>query len=117
MNFQDYTNELKSTKSNISCDQKQDAEFDLYINVLHVIISIYISISWNLLYHGLGSERRFSIALAEGMKSDKRIFIMTPASLKMNFFSELKKCGDLMYKKNQFWNLCQQRVILNMFHI
>lgn len=28
---------------------------------------------------------------------------MTPASLKMNFFSELKKCGDSLYKKNQFW--------------
>ena len=44
-----------------------------------------------------------SIALAEGMKSDKRVFILTPASLKMNFFSELKKCGDHLYKKNQYW--------------
>jgi hypothetical protein len=44
-----------------------------------------------------------SIALAEGMKTDKRVFIMTPASLKMNFFSELKKCGDHLYKKNQYW--------------
>ena len=44
-----------------------------------------------------------SIAIAEGMKSDKRIVLMTPASLKMNFFSELKKCGDHIYKKNQFW--------------
>jgi hypothetical protein len=37
------------------------------------------------------------------MKTDKRVFIMTPASLKMNSFSELKKCGDSLYKKNQFW--------------
>jgi hypothetical protein len=44
-----------------------------------------------------------SIALAEGMKTDKRVFILTPASLKMNFFSELKKCGDHLYKKNQYW--------------
>ena len=28
---------------------------------------------------------------------------MTPASLKLNFFDELKKCGDHIYKKNQFW--------------
>ena len=28
---------------------------------------------------------------------------MTPASLKMNYFSELKKCGDELYKKNQYW--------------
>ena len=44
-----------------------------------------------------------SIAIAEGMKTDKKIYIMTPASLKMNFFSELKKCGDHLFKKNQFW--------------
>jgi hypothetical protein len=44
-----------------------------------------------------------SIAIAEGMKSNKRVFVLTPASLKMNFFSEMKKCGDDLYKKNQFW--------------
>jgi intein/homing endonuclease len=44
-----------------------------------------------------------SIAIAEGMKSSKRVFVLTPASLKMNFFSEMKKCGDDLYKKNQYW--------------
>jgi hypothetical protein len=44
-----------------------------------------------------------SIGSAEGMKTGKSIVLMTPASLKMNFFSELKKCGDTLYKKNQFW--------------
>ena len=28
---------------------------------------------------------------------------MTPASLRMNYVEELKKCGDSLYKKNQFW--------------
>jgi len=37
------------------------------------------------------------------MKSNKRVFVLTPASLKMNFFSEMKKYGDELYKKNQFW--------------
>jgi hypothetical protein len=44
-----------------------------------------------------------AIAIAEGMKSNKRVFVLTPASLKMNFFSEMKKFGDDLYKKNQFW--------------
>jgi len=44
-----------------------------------------------------------SIGIAEGMKTNKSVVLMTPASLKMNFFSELKKCGDVLYKKNQFW--------------
>lgn len=44
-----------------------------------------------------------SIAMAEGMKSEKKIYVLTPASLKMNFFSEMKKCGDDLYRKNQYW--------------
>ena len=28
---------------------------------------------------------------------------MTPASLRTNYVEELKKCGDNLYHKNQFW--------------
>jgi hypothetical protein len=57
-----------------------------------------------LIFHGLGSGKTCtSIPLAEGMKSEKKIVIMTPASLKSNFFSELKKCGDEVFRKNQNW--------------
>ena len=44
-----------------------------------------------------------SIAIAEGMKDSKKIIIMTPASLRTNYMEELKKAGDLLYKKNQYW--------------
>ena len=44
-----------------------------------------------------------SIAIAEGMKDSKRVIIMTPASLRANYIEELKKAGDLLYKRNQFW--------------
>ena len=44
-----------------------------------------------------------SIGVAEGMKSHKKVILLTPASLKMNFFSELKRAGDPLYKKNQHW--------------
>ena len=57
-----------------------------------------------LLFHGLGAGKTCSsIAIAEGMKNDKQIIVMTPASLRMNYIEELKKCGDDLYKKNQFW--------------
>ena len=32
---------------------------------------------------------------------------MTPASLRMNYFSELKNCGDSLYKINQFWEFIE----------
>jgi hypothetical protein len=58
-----------------------------------------------LLYHGLGSGKTCtSIAIAEGMKSSKRIIVMVPASLRESYLSELKKCGDIMYRKDKHWD-------------
>ena len=57
-----------------------------------------------LLYHGLGAGKTCSsIAIAEGMKDTKKIIIMLPASLRTNYMEELKRCGDSLYKKNQYW--------------
>ena len=56
------------------------------------------------MYHGLGSGKTCSsIAIAEGFKTKNQIMVMTPASLRVNYLEELKKCGDLLYKKNQYW--------------
>jgi hypothetical protein len=44
------------------------------------------------------------------MKNGKRIIVMTPASLRMNFIEELKKCGDELYHKNQFWEFIDTKV-------
>jgi hypothetical protein len=58
-----------------------------------------------LLYHGLGSGKTCtSIAIAEGMKSSKRIIVMVPASLRESYLAELKKCGDEMYRKDKHWD-------------
>ena len=67
-------------------------------------INLYTPYRGLLLYHGLGSGKSCSsIGIAEGLKNNKQIIIMIPASLKSNYISELKKCGDLMYKKTQYW--------------
>ena len=111
--FKDYLKEIKTKKSNISCERGDEGEFDLLTHqkIVRDYINLYSPYRGILLFHGLGSGKTCSsIALAEGMKSDKRIFIMTPASLKMNFFSELKKCGDLMYKKNQYWEFVSTKL-------
>ena len=102
-----YRKELLDMKSNVSCDtQSQNTNFDLLLHqkVVRDYLNLYTPYRGLLLYHGLGAGKTCtSIAIAEGMKSNKRVFVLTPASLKMNFFNEMKKCGDEMYKKNQFW--------------
>lgn len=104
--FKDYNAEIAAEVSNASCKRQSTENFQALIHqrIVRDYLNIYTPYRGLLLYHGLGSGKTCtSIAIAEGMKSHRKIFIMTPASLKMNFFSELKKCGDLMYKKKQYW--------------
>jgi hypothetical protein len=37
------------------------------------------------------------------MKSEKEVLIMLPKSLEVNYKQELKKCGDELYRNNQYW--------------
>jgi hypothetical protein len=57
-----------------------------------------------LLYHGLGSGKTCSsIAVAESLLSDKKVYVFLPASLEQNYRGELRKCGDPLYMYDQHW--------------
>ena len=57
-----------------------------------------------LLYHGLGSGKTCSsIAVAESLLTNKKVFVMLPASLESNYKVELRKCGDPLYVYDQNW--------------
>ena len=104
--------QLLSGKSAISCSNNDTNNFSLLIHqkIVRDYINIYTPYRGLLLYHGLGSGKTCSsIAIAEGIKNDKKVLIMTPASLRDNYVEELKKCGDYMYKKNQFWEFIDSR--------
>ena len=103
--FQPYKEEILNNTSTMSCNSK-NVDFGLLTHqkVVRDYLNLYTPYRGLLLYHGLGSGKTCSsIGIAEGMKTDKKVMLMTPASLKMNFFSELKKCGDELFRKNQFW--------------
>ena len=60
-------------------------------------INLYTPYRGLLIYHGLGSGKTCtSIAVAEGMKSAKRVIVMTPASLRRNYLEEIKKIIKLI---------------------
>jgi hypothetical protein len=106
--FEPYRREIQNNKENISCDAigKTNTNFDLLTHqkIVRDYMNMYTPYRGLLLYHGLGSGKTAtSIAIAEGMKDSKRVIIMTPASLRANYVEELKKAGDLLYKRNQFW--------------
>ena len=57
-----------------------------------------------LLYHGLGSGKTCSsIAVAESLLSNRKCYIMLPASLADNYKGEIRKCGDPIYAFEQYW--------------
>lgn len=104
--FEPYKEQFENDKLTFSCDEKDDRQFNLLTHqkLIRDYINIYTPYRGLLLYHGLGSGKTCSsIAIAEGIKSHKQIIVMTPASLRMNYIESLKKCGDAIYKKNQYW--------------
>ena len=105
--FEKYKKELTlEAEKEVSCKQRS-GEFSLMTHqkIVRDYLSLYTPYRGLLLYHGLGSGKTCSsIAIAEGLKTNKQIIIMTPASLKTNYLEELKKCGDVLYKKTQYWD-------------
>jgi len=107
--FNEYRNELMSDKKQITCDElgKGGQDFSLLTHqkIVRDYLNLYTPYRGLLLYHGLGSGKTCtSIAIAEGIKSDKKVIVMTPASLRRNYMEELKKCGDSLYNKTQKWD-------------
>lgn len=105
-NLLPYKNLQKETNT-LSCKTLNDKkEFSLmpHQNIVREYMSTYSPYRGLLLYHGLGSGKTCSsIAIAEGLKSDKQVMVLTPASLKTNYLEELKSCGDVLYKKQLHW--------------
>ena len=106
--FEPYKKELDEMKTNISCDDigKDDGDFSLLTHqkIVRDYMNLFTPYRGLLLYHGLGAGKTCtSIAIAEGMKDTKKIIIMLPASLRTNYMEQLKRCGDFLYKKNQYW--------------
>ena len=115
--FRPYREELTSGENDISCeslyggDDSASVALLTHQKIVRDYLNIYSPYRGLLLFHGLGSGKTCSsIAIAEGLKTFKKIVVMTPASLRMNYIEEMKsKCGDLMYKKNQYWEFIDSR--------
>tara|TARA_B110000046_G_scaffold177578_1_gene204522 strand:+ start:992 stop:4555 length:3564 start_codon:yes stop_codon:yes gene_type:complete len=103
--FRKHKDDLEEESKALSCDRGPGA-FSLmtHQSIVRDYINLYSPYRGLLIYHGLGAGKTCSsISIAEGMKNDMEVIIMTPASLKQNYITELKTCGDTLYRLNQFW--------------
>ena len=104
--FSKYKIALKDDAKNATCDYDDNAQFQVMTHqrIVQDYLNLHTPYRGLLLFHGLGSGKTCSsIAIAEGLKTSKGVIVMTPASLRRNYIEELKKCGDDLYRKNQFW--------------
>lgn len=106
--FEPYKEDLLDESKDITCEDigKDTGTVSLLTHqkIVRDYMNLFTPYRGLLLYHGLGSGKtNSSIAIAEGMKSARKVIVMTPASLRRNYMEEIKKFGDLMYRKNQFW--------------
>jgi hypothetical protein len=103
-------NDTETTK--ITCDDLSSGSSRSGLMLHQQLVRDYLNLVTPyrglLLYHGLGSGKTCSsIAIAEGMKDKKKVIVMLPASLQRNYIEEIKKCGDPIFKRNQYWEWIQ----------
>ena len=113
-NFESYKESIDKESKEASCETKLGKFTPMsHQEIVRDYINLYTPYRGLLIYHGLGSgktcasigiaESYSNIATAEGIKNAGEIIVMTPASLRRNYINDLKKCGDPMYRLNQFW--------------
>ena len=103
--FEPYREALVREGKEASCDRPAGA-FSLMTHqqIVRDYINFFTPYRGLLIYHGLGAGKTCSsISIAEGLKSEQNIVVMTPASLRQNYISELKTCGDPLFRLNQYW--------------
>lgn len=109
-NLFSYYGETTKKGDEITCAKLDEAKDSTTFKLLNhqLLVRDYINMHTPyrgiLLFHGLGSGKTCSsIAIAEGMKDDKEVIVMTPASLRRNYIEELKSCGDPLIRRNSHW--------------
>ena len=107
--FEPYKAALEDDSENLTCQsmkKRKAGKFSLLTHqeIVRDYLNLFTPYRGLLLYHGLGAGKTCaSIAIAEGFQNPMKVVIMTPASLRQNYISELKVCGNALYRVNQHW--------------
>ena len=87
-----------------SKDKNKSFERMMHQEIVRRYINSYTPYRGILLYHGLGSGKTCSsISLIEGMMTSKRIYVITPASLQANYRTQIKFCGEQLFRTDHHW--------------
>lgn len=97
--------DIPRVKDTSSCGKKED-QFQrmTHQEIIRRYINSYTPYRGLLLFHGLGSGKTCSsISLIEGLMNPKKVIVMTPASLQSNYRTQMKFCGEHLFRKQNHW--------------
>ena len=94
--------------------QSENSDLEIYQYFVKEYLSINTPYRGLLVYHGLGTGKSASaVSVAEGLRSNKKIYTLLPASLESNFINEIKKWGEPVFKADSTkWILVTRTQIL-----
>ena len=105
--IQEQIGDIHMSEEAASCASKnKNKPFEkmMHQEIVNHYLNTYTPYRGLLIYHGLGSGKTCtSISLLEGMVQNKKIFIMTPASLQANYRTQMKFCGNQLFRMKHAW--------------
>ena len=110
--YKDYRITGQPKKITVTCDEKEceqeivEKKIDLFTHqkVVRDYINDNSPYRGLLVYHGLGVGKTCSsIAISEGFDTSRKIVVLLQKSIKQNYISQLKFCGDLYYRNQNHW--------------
>jgi len=130
--FKTFKPELYEPVAKNTCDRKEDDIKDSSISLFpqQQLIKDYIQVNspyrGAVLYHELGSGKSgASIAAAEGYINKKKMFVLSPASLAINYENEIYKISSIGLNLKKDWSLVKvaktnpdvQQILLDKYAI
>jgi hypothetical protein len=92
-------------KQNKGVTEQEKNELLTHQQIAKEYLNAYSPYRGLLLFYGLGTGKSATaVSIAEGVRENKRIFLLIPASLETNFVTEIKKFGDPIFNTSkQHW--------------
>ena len=98
--------EVKCDKEKLECEKVIKKTFEPFPHqkIVRDFLNSQSLYRGLLIYHGLGVGKTCSsIGIAEAFKEERKIVVLLQKSIKQNYISQLKQCGDEYFRNDNHW--------------
>ncbi len=98
--------ELKCDEEKLECEKVVKKSFEAFPHqkIVRDFLNSESPYRGLLIFHGLGVGKTCSsIGIGEAFKNERKIVVLLQKSIKQNYISQLKECGDIYFRNNNHW--------------